>query len=149
MFKLLYKSLYLEKECKVHLWHLVEIIGLEPTASGPPDRRSSQLNYISIIWWIWLESNQLPAAECLLHSIMLHTHIGVSLGCQLTGSFHRSISSTSRASPLTSHTALLWVLLLNSELTVPVFCGFHATSKTTNPWRPVEALADSVHGASP
>ena len=26
-------------------------------------------------WWIWLESNQLPRAEFLLHSIMLHTHI--------------------------------------------------------------------------
>ena len=138
-----------EKECEVRFWHLVEIAGLEPAASGPPDRRSSQLNYISILWWIRLESNQLPAAECLLHSLMLLTHIGASLGYQLTGSFHRSISSTSRASPLTSHTALLWVLLLNSELTVPVFCGFHATSKTTNPWRPVEALADSVHGAYP
>ena len=30
-----------------------------------------------------------------------------------------------------------------------LMCGFHATSKTTNPWRPVEASADSVHGASP
>lgn len=134
----------------MHLWHLVEIVGLEPTASGPPDRRSSQLNYISIIWWIWLESNQLPAAECLLHSIMLHTHIDVSLGYQPTEGFNHDISSTLVS--LTSHIVPLWRLLLTFLNVVPTlskFCGFHATSKTTNPWRPVEALADSVHGASP
>ena len=40
-------------------------------------------------------------------------------------------------------------LSLQTQQAAVLICGFHATSKTTNPWRPVEASADSVHGASP
>ena len=45
--------------------------------------------------------------------------------------------------------AMSLTLPLQTQQAAVLICGFHATSKTTNPWRPVEALADSVHGASP
>ena len=45
--------------------------------------------------------------------------------------------------------AMSLTLPLQTQQAAVLICGFHATSKTTNPWWPVEALADSVHGASP
>lgn len=61
---------------------MVPGIGVEPTSSGFSDQRSDRLSYPGIctvsretIWWTWLESNQLPRVDFVLHSTMLHAHV--------------------------------------------------------------------------